>query len=64
MYAIKLIEVGDALAVILPDAMLSHMNVVVGDSLDVTELAAGTYRLTPSTCTQSLDNTPADQNKK
>jgi antitoxin component of MazEF toxin-antitoxin module len=64
MFSIKLIEVGNSLGVILPDEVLAHMNVAVGDSLYVTELTSGGYNLSPCEVADCDDAHPADQNKK
>ncbi len=39
MFKTELFEVGDTLGVVLPDELLSRLNLNVGDTLDMTETA-------------------------
>lgn len=47
MSALKLTQIGNSVGVILPKEMLARMNVGKGDTLYVTEGAAGGYHLSP-----------------
>lgn len=47
MTALKLVQIGNAIGLILPEELLAHLKLKKGDTVFVTEAAEGAVMLTP-----------------